>query len=267
MLHARVRAPRRSPRMVRPPGRKIKTKRAGDSTLMSCWTDPAVRSFQLRRRPRDRGRGPLGKRIAAVPGSEPRFRDSRTPDPCPRRRSRRRRWRPWESGRRRTGSCPPVRAPARASRTRRRQSRGSAPFWSTNPTSLPQAAAIRNAMRIWLAVRKAVSEANSPKAQGSSTRLGTTSGRAVATAKSAFSRATAWMARSTTGARNGGNWRASGRARSSLPRRISATVADGFVAPVGVGALAGLRCLARRGPGPPRPGTPGSPARCTWSAR
>ena len=70
-------------------------------------------------------------------------------------------------------------------------------------------------MRTWLAVRKAVSDANSPNAQGSSIRLGTTSGSAVAMANSAFSRATAWMMRSTTGLRKAGNWRASGSARSS----------------------------------------------------
>ena len=58
-------------------------------------------------------------------------------------------------------------------------------------------------MRTWLVVRKAVSEANSPKAQGSSMKLGTTLGSAVAIANSAFSRATKWMVCSTTGAPEG----------------------------------------------------------------
>src|ERR1019366_8293536 len=66
------------------------------------------------------------------------------------------------------------------------------------PTSLPHAAAIRNAMRTWLAVRNAVSEANSPNAQGSSPRFGTRLGSAVATANTAFSRDTALVMRSTT---------------------------------------------------------------------
>ena len=52
-------------------------------------------------------------------------------------------------------------------------------------------------------VMKAVSEANSPTAQGNSRKLGTTLGRALATAKMAFSRAMAVMMRSTTGLRNG----------------------------------------------------------------
>ena len=45
-------------------------------------------------------------------------------------------------------------------------------------------------MRTWLAVRNAVSDANSPNAQGSSIRFGTTLGSAVATANIAFSLAT-----------------------------------------------------------------------------
>src|ERR1035441_10111630 len=80
---------------------------------------------------------------------------------------------------------------------------------SEYPTFLPHAAAIRNAMRTWLAVRNAVSEANSPNAQGSSPRFGIRLGSAVAAANTAFSLDTAWMMRSTTGLRNGANWRAS----------------------------------------------------------
>ena len=81
-------------------------------------------------------------------------------------------------------------------------------FCSRYPTRLSLAAASRNAIFNWFIVRKAVSDANSASAHGSSITLGMTSGSAVAKENSVFSLQVREIIREANGLRNGVNARA-----------------------------------------------------------